>query len=71
MYDHSKELQSQGEIEEANKIREQIRKTRIKEDPALKITLFEHFDWQSKTVIGSDDFIKLKYRQWVQGKKPT
>ncbi len=71
MYDHSKELQSLGEIEEVNKIREEIRKTRIKEDPALKITLFEHFDWQSKTVIGSDDFIKLKYRQWAQGRKPT
>jgi REP element-mobilizing transposase RayT len=71
MYDHSKELQSQGEIEEAKKIREEIRKARIKEDPALKITLFEHFDWESKKVIGSDEFIQKKYRQWVQGRKPT
>jgi REP element-mobilizing transposase RayT len=67
-YDHCKALEKEGRITEAKELKEEIFKKKMNTTHTAKIIIFTHIDWRSQKVIGSDKFIRDKYRQWVMGR---
>jgi REP element-mobilizing transposase RayT len=67
-YDHCKVLEKKGQVFEAKRLKEEIAKKKMNTEYASEIILFSHIDWRSKKVIGSDEFIREKYRQWIMGR---
>ena len=60
--DEATYLKREGEIAEAKNLQKVILNKRNQQDSILEI--FESRNWNSQKVIGSDDFINEKYRQW-------